>query len=450
VAGRGALGLIAPEGVRLGTPVVIRGRVDRGDGIAVSYRESPGDRPTLSARFADMRFRGTGVVRSARLPGGRLSIRLEAGREIYRARVHGDALTGRGAPAATAAPGALPATDTRWTVNAGHVSTTECFAALPDRNTPADAFRAMWRSSRAGWTGGDGVLSQQLPDGRTVWLFGDTLLRGAAMVRNSMVVQGGPCLTTVRGGTPSVNGDFAETGRAGQWYWPAGVVLAGDELQVLLGRFDQVAPGMWGFRYLGTALARFALPDLRLLGIDDLAAGALASWGSGIVRDGTYTYIYGNEDSTGPKRARLARVAGTHLDGPWEFFTGSRWSSDPASSVPVVSGLSSTFSVLRTTSGYLLLSQEPNLGGGIQAFTASAPEGPWSTPSVVGSFGPQPAGTILYNGMAHPEWTDDRGSLLIGTSSNASSWADVLADPAIYVPQFLRIPSSALPARPLP
>src|SRR3954447_25066993 len=48
-----------------------------------------------------------------------------------------------------------------------------------------------------GWTGGDAAWSARLPDGRDVWLFGDTMLGGVVagrrdlqtpMVRNSIVV----------------------------------------------------------------------------------------------------------------------------------------------------------------------------------------------------------------------------------------------------------------------
>src|SRR4051794_33782526 len=51
-----------------------------------------------------------------------------------------------------------------------------------------------------GWTGGDASWSARLPDGRNMWLFGDTFVGGvgadgrrdpnSTMVRNSIVVEG--------------------------------------------------------------------------------------------------------------------------------------------------------------------------------------------------------------------------------------------------------------------
>ncbi|MBR9980011.1 MAG: hypothetical protein KFF50_03185, partial [Desulfatitalea sp.] len=45
---------------------------------------------------------------------------------------------------------------------------------------PAPVFNRLFSPGNGGWSGGDGTLSIPLPDGRTVWLFGDSLLGAVA------------------------------------------------------------------------------------------------------------------------------------------------------------------------------------------------------------------------------------------------------------------------------
>src|SRR4051812_22896963 len=74
-----------------------------------------------------------------------------------------------------------------------------CPSAAPAQPVVAARLTAGFASMNgAGWTGGDAAWSARLPDGRDVWLFGDTMLGGVQssgrrdprtpMVRNSIVV----------------------------------------------------------------------------------------------------------------------------------------------------------------------------------------------------------------------------------------------------------------------
>lgn len=92
----------------------------------------------------------------------------------------------------------------------------------PERGKSADnnlrvlqdtIFTEMFNRDCCGYTGGDGTISVLLPDGRTVWIFGDTFLGAVnpdntrpkmtpVFIRNSVVVQDGNSVITLHQGTP--------------------------------------------------------------------------------------------------------------------------------------------------------------------------------------------------------------------------------------------------------
>lgn len=65
----------------------------------------------------------------------------------------------------------------------------------------ADGYAAMWRSlDPAEWGGADVSLSVDLPDGRRVWLYGDTLSGNNGFVHSTAIIQDGGALHVSAGG----------------------------------------------------------------------------------------------------------------------------------------------------------------------------------------------------------------------------------------------------------
>jgi hypothetical protein len=76
-----------------------------------------------------------------------------------------------------------------------------------------------------GWTGGDATYSIPLPDGRTLWLFGDSFIGtvrpdrsrpGSSFYRNAAMVQQGNEFITL----PVSGNAFVRPADPGWWYWP--------------------------------------------------------------------------------------------------------------------------------------------------------------------------------------------------------------------------------------
>ena len=306
-----------------------------------------------------------------------------------------------------------------------------------------------WALSGPGWTGGDATYSVGLPDGRAAWLFGDTFLgtvnadgsrpQSSPFVRNSMVVQSSAGLETIvatNGGTPR---SLVEASTEGAWFWPGAGVVHGSRLQVIVNENRSTGAGMWDFAFTGSSLATFTLPGLSLQSVAALPRSDDVAWGSWILRDGGQTYVYGTEDHGLVKYAHVARVAGTDLGEPWEYWTGAGWSADPLASVRVLDGVSNQFSVTRVDGRYQLITHESTFGRTISAHGAPTPVGPFSDSVALYTTPTWGEGTYTYNAVAHPE-QDAAGGLLVSYNVNSFDASELYRQADIYRPRFVRVP----------
>jgi hypothetical protein len=302
-----------------------------------------------------------------------------------------------------------------------------CAPAVP---TTPSAYQAAFDGLRNGnveWLASDGGSPTVLPDGRVIWLFGDTftgrvqsdgsLAPGFGLVRNSAVVQSGACFSPLMGGSPDARTSLIPA-PSGQWYWPTTGVVEGNALRVFLFRMTTGnTPGPFNFRNIDMQMATFSLPDLRLLGVQALPNGissdAGTQWGASTFIAGSTVYVFANgsgnpnnTDALADRNRRVARTTiGSLATGPWQFYNGGTtgtnadWSNDPsaaafltftADSPPLPSGAPSAkpwdwlFVTPRQAGGYLAVGKlgelpEPNslFGTEISGWTAPTPQGPW-------------------------------------------------------------------------
>ena len=312
------------------------------------------------------------------------------------------------------------------------------------------------------WSGADRTASVALPDGRLLWLFSDTFLGGvnadrsrprtAPFINNSAVFQAGRTLgPTVHGGTPAAPTALVPTRADGEFYWVGDASVHGDGadavLQVLYNRYRRTGAGNLDFALMGTALASFALPDLRLLDVAPLPVGERVAWGSAILADGGYTYVYGSEAVGELKFGHLARVRGTDLSGPWEFASGggsgggSGWSVAALESRRLLSGVGTAFGVHRVDGRYVLVTHENNLlfSADVVAYTAKTPAGPFEGPNYLFQAPGVGGGKIIYDAHLHPELAR-AGTLLLSYNVNHLDSAQTYADASIYRPRFVEVP----------
>ncbi|HYW97069.1 MAG TPA: DUF5005 domain-containing protein, partial [Bacteroidales bacterium] len=308
---------------------------------------------------------------------------------------------------------------------------------------PDTAFTALFRRNCCGFTGGDGTYSVRLPDGRTVWIFGDTFVgkvypdssrerRNPIYIRNSFVVQDGDSLHTLY---HHVNGKDASEiifpyeekdmkpatfTEDSAWFWPGDGLIENGKLKVFLSSFIQADTGMWGFKWTGTWLATFSLPGMVLDSLYKIPYSLTnqVHYGHAVCEGNDFTYIYG----AGEGRPYVARYAAGNVDGPWTFYDGGQWSGDPLQTKPMGDfHVSEQFSVSHIGNRYVLISQEGMLSNEIYSYVSDNPYGPWDQRTLIYKT-PIPEGSttiFTYNALAHPEFLNADG-LLVSYNMNSS------------------------------
>lgn len=318
--------------------------------------------------------------------------------------------------------------------------------------------------SIAGIAGGDIAVTAMSGRGDLLMAFGDPLLDSATLE------QAQPVPTTIRNAVVAFADDrvclvlgphgaaFVPHRLDGVGYWPTSLVPIDDGSIAMF--LQRVAEGGEGdFINLGPAIAEVqttddGLPyveDVTDLGVDDSSRKRIG-WGAASWRAGDgYVYIYG---TTNPERDLVfgwsLHVARTTPDrlfdiGSWEYWTGSGWSADESSATAVidaVGGVDQTLSVFaRDDTWYAVSKRDGYLGRDVVLWTSPAPTGPFTPSTVLASRPSQPeAGILAYAALAHPALFPEPETMVISVSRNATDPDAITADPALYRPEFFRVP----------
>ena len=312
-----------------------------------------------------------------------------------------------------------------------------CSAPAP---TTAAGYQAMFDAKDdATWAGGDQAATVALPDGRELWLFGDTL-RGNRLVHNSLLLQRGGCLTAV-----PAKDEVIPTRADGQWYWPQSAAVLGTQLLVFCGRVVRTGSGPFDFRTTGTEVAVFDLTSRMPRFVRMAATPTTTSseeqgqYGAATVRDHGWLYVYGTRHATGAygRVVTVARVRPAKVldDAAWRFWTGSRWSRTATDAEPVADRWSTAFSVWDDDGSVRSLTKDNDVYGRyVVAGRASSPTAAFARRVVLDA--PSSEVFLRYNALAHPEIPMAGGLLLVTVCQNSTDLTRVLADHSIYKPQF--------------
>jgi hypothetical protein len=329
-------------------------------------------------------------------------------------------------------------------------------ASMAPVATPDAAFNDRWaaygndNTRTDDWTGGDATYSVELPSGRMVWMFSDTFLGTvnpdgtrptAPIINNSYVIQREESLVrTLHGGTRQAPTALIAPLDA-SWYWMNDAIVEGTNLRQFLSTFERTGPGPWDWEWIRTDVASYSLSTFTLTGVQTVPGdGNGVDYGTAMLTDGDYTYVYGVEDLESVKYMHVARASAGSVLGPWSYWTGSAWSSNPMDSARIRSGVSNSFSVVRSGSVYVLLTQDSSVpfGSEIVAYFSCRPQGPWGYRTHVYTT-PESGGDLYtYNALAHPELADASGAL-VSYNVNTFDGSQHLSDVTIYRPRFLRV-----------
>ena len=297
-----------------------------------------------------------------------------------------------------------------------------------------------------GWTGADATYSVPLPDGRVLWMFGDTFIgtvnedrtrNQTKMINNTFVLTDENEFVTLFGGTRTNPRALVVPNETDDWYWPFDATIYNGELHMLLAHMQRVGEGMWGFAYKQVDLAIFSLPDLTLKSLTMKIPSPEISYGSTLMEDTDYTYIYGITTVGYNKYAHVARASSGNLRTVWEFYNGSDWVLEP-SNYRIHDGVSDQFSVFKKNGKYYLLTHQIIFGSEIQLFESDFPIGPWHSKKTVYCT-PETGGDVFtYNSFVHPELSIN-DELIISYNINSFDFWSLFDNADLYRPKFIKV-----------
>ena len=300
-----------------------------------------------------------------------------------------------------------------------------------------------FRLNGPGWTGADGTLSIPLPDGRTLWLFGDTFLgtiesdlsrRNFFFVNNTVLIQSGQTFSNPIVG----NQPFARPEENRWWYWPGHGHVVNDTLEIIWYAMYQPGEGMWGFDYAAIDILRYTVHDLKLIDRKRVSTLPSINFGTCIFSTDQYTYIYGAEKNGLHKHLHVARVPRGSLTASWQYFDGTSWVADRSKSRRQIPDVSEQFSVFEYEGKYYLLTQHHILGSEIYTYSSDSPFTGFGNRKLVYCT-PETKGDIFtYNAFAHPHLSQGN-QLRISYNVNSLQFQDVLKNADHYRPKFITV-----------
>lgn len=330
--------------------------------------------------------------------------------------------------------------------------------------------------TNSGWNAGDATISIPLPDGRALWLFGDSYTNRPVCathrvsclfdVRNCMMIQSatddsvfetrqspgtGYARTTFKYGTDN---------QINYFLWPGHGFVEGDTTYIFLHRWYS-SDGLNIDSFAGNFVAKLNTNNLQIHTIDSLSLSSDFHLGRAVIRntnDG-YFYVYNNRQESGVYRLHVSR---TPISAPlqsWQYYNGTTWVNDIAQSQSISPvAISSSFSAFMRNGLVYIVTQEPFglfCGSGREIYSMESDElvGPFLLKRWLYTVEDTLNGKYLatYNAQAHP-W--ENGDLLISYNVNDRA-SDPVNCPAechqgtsrsadTYRPKFIRVPFSNL------
>ncbi|HET8962926.1 MAG TPA: DUF5005 domain-containing protein [Chitinophagales bacterium] len=333
----------------------------------------------------------------------------------------------------------------------------EEYVSMSDDVSVTDAiqFNNFFTRYGNGWTGGDATYSCLLPDGRTVWMFGDSFLDTvhadrsrppSGLVRNVFMIQKGKKFKTLVSGSIDEPEAFVNTPDPDNaWYWPGDATVIDDNLFVFMEYFIRTGAGAWDFEYQRTDLVKFSLPDLSEVSRTTVWEGGDVIFGAAILEWEDYIYIYGAESFSFTKYAHLARVPADNIYAAWEYFNGVSWQDTfpedegrlvKANGFPV--DVSAQYSVVYLDGKFNLLTQEGFLGPKIHSYFSTSPTGPWKKKTLVYETPDFDGDVWTYNAFMHPQFINPAtGAILVSYNTNAANFFDLFSNADYYRPYFI-------------
>lgn len=310
-----------------------------------------------------------------------------------------------------------------------------------------------------GWMAADATISLLLPDGKTLWLFGDSFIgeksgefsidpNNSKMINNCAIIDNDTTLITYYGGTPE-NPSSLIPGIDGDIFWPEHATIENDTLKIFAIKIifmDGDDP--FSFRTEKTHIAQFTYPEMEHIDTKpvEFITDTTMRFGTHILKRDNYTYIFGKKDTTSGDYTypipMLARVTNS-VSEPWEFYAGAdNWSYNCEEAKPIGDRpMSESFYVFEQNNMFYIIMHEIWTVGELYILEADQITGPYNRSTSGGTenlFGiiPPHGNNFTYNLFAHPQFQNNN-KILISFNVNTYNFSSIYNDTKNYRARFL-------------
>ncbi len=315
-----------------------------------------------------------------------------------------------------------------------------------------------------GITGGDGSISIDLKDGRSLFMWGDSFFGDVTddrRAKNTKFVMGNTFtiidekgnLETLHSGTKENPLAFIEAEQDREspvWYWPGHGFVEDGILHLFMSKFQKNGEGSFGFEYLCCDYFRL---DVKTMKVIDKANFKAANengvhYGHAVLPYKGEVYVYGTwYDAKGVADVHVAkaRLKNNKLTD-FSYWSGSEWLANARKSqkiAGITKSVSEQFNVVELEGKIALVSQDRS--GNVKdvySFVADKPEGPFSNEKLLYTVDEdnfEVDSMMTYNAMVHPQYRKD-GKLLTCYNVNTHSMTKLFEKASLYQPRFVWVP----------
>lgn len=330
--------------------------------------------------------------------------------------------------------------------------------------------------NQSGWIGADGAYSIALPNGKNVWLFGDTLIGkiegkrrvDSRLVHNSIAIEKGGSFKYYWGKENAEAGKRRSTGygffgmppgEPNRYFWPADGFFHNGKLYIFLHavQTNLKLPAPFQFEMRTDHLLEVQNPlaeptQWQWKNYPLLNRSNWLLYGVAVRQDKDYIYVFcangGAALGTDKNPTVLARLAKKDLPAfrpaamQWLTETDSarrEWLSNPKLSELIIKDGASEMSITEIAGQPGLFAfYIPAPGGAIMMRQAERPEGPWSSPVPIYKLPKTPADRFYYSCKAHrPSTGSTANSVILTYCTNMRQVTKLFTDSEVYFPKAL-------------
>ncbi len=315
-----------------------------------------------------------------------------------------------------------------------------------------------------GITGGDGCISIDLKDGRSVFMWGDSFMGDVVdglrsdsstfIIGNTFtVIDKDGKLETLYGGDSNKPSAFIPAEQSGTyptWYWPGNGFVQDGILHLFMSKFHKTGKNTFDFEYLGCDYFRLDVKTMKIIDQTNIKAANEngVHYGHAVLLSQDSIYVYGTK-MVGFGMAEVHVAKAGLVDNKltdFMYWDGTQWQADPLKSQKlegVQKSVSEQFNVF-SLEGQVVLLYQDRLEDirNIYSYIADKPVGPFRNEKLLYTVNEpdfKADSMMIYNAMAHPQYKKN-DKILVSYNVNTHDTVKVFKKASLYQPRFLWIP----------